>query len=49
MVAQGAFNFNTTSFALAVTGGTGTYATASGALTVSPSAGHAERVVIELA
>ena len=49
MVAQGAFNFNTTSFALAVTGGTGPYATASGALEVTPSAHHAERLVFELA
>jgi hypothetical protein len=49
LVAEGSFNFNTTAFGLAVTGGDGTYAGASGTLNESPAANHAQRLVFILA
>jgi hypothetical protein len=42
--AQGAFNFNATSFTLAVTGGLGKFAGATGEVATSPSANHSQHL-----
>jgi hypothetical protein len=42
--AQGAFNFNATSFTLAVSGGLGKFAGATGEVATSPSANHSQHV-----
>jgi type II secretory pathway pseudopilin PulG len=48
LIANGSFNFESSRFTLAVTGGAGAYPAASGVLTETPAANHAQRVVFEL-
>ncbi|MBV8598643.1 MAG: hypothetical protein JO017_07470 [Actinobacteria bacterium] len=48
LVASGAFNFNATSFTLAVTGGYGSFANRLGSVQVTPTANHAQRVSFQL-
>ncbi len=48
LIAAGAFNFNTSAFNLAVTGGTGTYTGASGMLDESPTTNNAQRLDFNL-
>jgi hypothetical protein len=44
LIAEGAFNFDASSFTLAITGGYGKYTDASGELVASPSSNHAQRL-----
>jgi hypothetical protein len=48
MIANGAFNFDVSHFALDVTGGDGAYSDAGGEVEVSPSADHAQRLIFQL-
>jgi hypothetical protein len=48
LLAGGGFNFDATSFTLAVAGGTGSLAGTVGVLRESPAAGHAQRLVFQL-
>jgi hypothetical protein len=48
VIANGSFNFESSRFTLAVIGGAGTYLAASGVLTETPTANHAQRLVFDL-
>jgi hypothetical protein len=48
LIASGAFNFSASKFALAVTGGEGSYADAQGSVVGTPSAHHAQRLDFRL-
>jgi hypothetical protein len=48
LIAEGAFNFDASSFTLAITGGDGKYTDATGELEASPSANHAQRLSFQL-
>jgi hypothetical protein len=48
LLTEGLFNFNTASFKLAVTGGTGSYVGAKGAVDETPAANHSQRMVFTL-
>jgi hypothetical protein len=48
LIGDGAFNFNAKSFALAVTGGYGTYTDLKGSAEESPTSNHAQRYVFTL-
>jgi hypothetical protein len=48
LIAAGGFNFNATSFTLAVTGGYGRYVGKTGVMEETPSASHAQRLVFTL-
>lgn len=48
LIADGAFNFNAKSFALAVTGGYGSYTDLKGTAEENPTANHAQRYVFTL-
>ena len=48
LIAAGTLNFNGHTFALAITGGYGSYAGANGDLEASPSGKHAQRLVFHL-
>jgi hypothetical protein len=48
LVGSGAFNFNSTKFTLAITGGDGKYIAQSGLMDESPAANHAQRLVFAL-
>ena len=48
LIANGSFNFESSRFTLAVIGGAGTYLSASGVLTETPTSNHAQRLVFDL-
>ena len=48
LIANGSFNFESSRFTLAVVGGTGAYLAASGVLTETPTANHAQHLAFDL-
>ena len=44
LLGAGAFNFNAGTFAVAITGGTGKYAAATGDISATPAAKHSQRL-----
>jgi hypothetical protein len=48
LIASGAFNFNTSKFTLAVTGGSGAYADRAGIVQETPSSNHSQRLAFVL-
>ena len=48
LIAEGAFNFNTSKFTLAVTGGYGAFANRMGVLEETPSSSHVQRLSFQL-
>ncbi len=48
LIAAGGFNFNTSKFTLAVTGGYGSFADRAGTVQETPSTNHAQRLAFVL-